>query len=406
MIFQTMKTVDIIYAGWVNAPNGASTFVKELKKAEEIFRLNGIKLSVFSKDKFYPRSFENSRSIQKKGLFKSKLLSLIRHSYIGTTFLLYILYLRHAKFIVRKYLNRREKESDIVYFQELFTCYYYIKYRKKSNSKIYLTLHNDGDVWSMLYLQFPMMKSFLFKKFKEDLTNTVLSNVNKIGFVANTPRSYFCKLHSFPEERTFYVYNGIPDNNIINQRNLKSSKGEGNIHLICVGTLCERKNQIGILKSLALLPVEKQQRFTLTLVGDGEMRQQLEEYAQQLSSKINFIGNTKNVDNYLIQADCFILFSKNEGLPISIIEAMRAGLPIISTKIAGIPELVEDGKNGYLVEPNTEELANLLLKILKEYPDLKQMGKKSRKLFEQKFTKEKMLHTYCKEFRIKRYCIC
>ena len=136
------------------------------------------------------------------------------------------------------------------------------------------------------------------------------------------------------------------------------------------------------------------------------MRQQLEDYAQQLSTKVNFIGNTKNVDKYLIQADCFILFSKNEGLPISIIEAMRAGLPIISTKIAGIPELVEDGKNGYLVEPNTEELANLLLKILKEYPDLEQMGKKSRKLFEQKFTKEKMLHIYCKEFLIKRYCFC
>ena len=399
MIFQTMKTVDIIYAGWVNAPNGASTFVKELKKSEEIFRINRIQLSVFSKDKFFPRSFENSKSIQKKGLFKSKLLSLIRHSYIGTIFLLYILYLRHAKFIVRKYLNRREKESDIVYFQELFTCYYYIKYRKNSNSKIYLTLHNDGDIWSMLYLQFPMMKSRLFKKFKDDIKNAILSNANKIGFVANTPRLHFCELYSFPQERTFYVYNGILDNDIRNQTNTMPPKADDNIRLICVGTLCDRKNQIGILKSLALLPVEKQQRFTLTLVGDGEMRQQLEDYAQQLSTKVNFIGNTKNVDKYLIQADCFILFSKNEGLPISIIEAMRAGLPIISTRIAGIPELVEDGRNGYLINTDISELKNTLINIIYNKTNLLSMGKESKNKFKSIFTKSHMISSYCDIFK-------
>lgn len=399
MIFQAMKTVDIIYAGWVNAPNGASTFVKELKNAEETFRLNEIQLSVFSKDKFYPRSFENSKSIQKKGLFKSKLLSLIQHSYIGTIFLLHILYLRHAKFIVRKYLNRREKESDIVYFQELFTCYYYIKYRKNSNSKIYLTLHNDGDIWSMLYLQFPMMKSRLFKKFKDDIKNAILSNANKIGFVANTPRLHFCELYSFPQERTFYVYNGILDNDIRNQTNTMPPKADDNIRLICVGTLCDRKNQIGILKSLALLPVEKQQRFTLTLVGDGEMRQQLEDYAQQLSTKVNFIGNTKNVDKYLIQADCFILFSKNEGLPISIIEAMRAGLPIISTRIAGIPELVEDGRNGYLINTDISELKNTLINIIYNKTNLLSMGKESKNKFKSIFTQSHMISSYCDIFK-------
>lgn len=111
-----------------------------------------------------------------------------------------------------------------------------------------------------------------------------------------------------------------------------------------------------------------------------------------------FVGSVADVTSYLLTADVFILLSKDEGLPISILEAMRCSLPIISTKVAGIPEMIEDGKSGYLIPPDYQKLSLLLLDLLEKNVDLIGMGERSKSLFEQKFTKEKMILAYSKLF--------
>ena len=85
--------------------------------------------------------------------------------------------------------------------------------------------------------------------------------------------------------------------------------------------------------------------------------------------------------------------SNNEGLPISIIEAMRAGLPVISTNVSGIPEQIEPLYNGLLIEPSVDEL----VKVLNNLPqyDWKSMGENSRKRFEKEFTFKQMMNSYC-----------
>lgn len=94
---------------------------------------------------------------------------------------------------------------------------------------------------------------------------------------------------------------------------------------------------------------------------------------------------------HLAQADIFVLLSENEGLPISIIEAMRAGLAIISTNVSGIPELVSND-NGLLIRPDAEQLAEILFNS--EKYNWKQMGENSRQLYERKFTFERMKMDY------------
>ena len=391
-----MKKVDIIYSGWVSAPNGASTFVREMKDSISIFSQYGIDLSVFSKDLFIAYPHRRKDKLRQKMSLKSLLISLVQYSILGTFVLLKRLYLYHSKYIVKRYLDMTKEMPDILYFQEVFTCYYFLKYRTDKNSKIYLTLHSEGDFWGMLYLQFPQFKKRIFASFRKKVENAILLQVHYIGFVANTPRINFCQRYSFPHERTFFVYNGIPDIKRDVNYFLDKKKLDNKINLICVGTLCDRKNQYGILKALKLLPGEVQKEYTLTLVGDGEDRKKLEQYSQQLLVEVRFIGSSNIVDEYLHSADCFILFSKKEGLPIAIIEAMREGLPIISTSIAGIPELINDGENGYLIELDELKLSNLLLKIAVERPNLRHMGEASRKLFNEKFTKEQMILSYSK----------
>ena len=76
---------------------------------------------------------------------------------------------------------------------------------------------------------------------------------------------------------------------------------------------------------------------------------------------IGWVSDEKKIQ-YLNKADAFILPSYNEGLPISILEAMTYGLPIVSTKVGGIPEVLKDGINGFLIEPGNECQLSLIIK--------------------------------------------
>ena len=117
-----------------------------------------------------------------------------------------------------------------------------------------------------------------------------------------------------------------------------------------------------------------------------------------MSKNISLLGSIDNskIDDYLSKADIFILMSRNEGLPISIIEAMREGLPVISTNISGIPELIENGNNGILLEPDVSQLTNLLNHI--DLYNWKVMGESSKKIYKEKFTLDRMFSEYCEMY--------
>ena len=171
------------------------------------------------------------------------------------------------------------------------------------------------------------------------------------------------------------------------------------VRLICVGTLNSRKNQMGILNAIGYLTKEEQPQLEVVFVGGGEARNDLEEKAKSLFSNVEFTGTTREVDKYLKQANVFCLFSKAEGLPISIVEAMRAGLPIIGSNVAGIPEQIIDGESGYVVELNEQDLSEKLSYIVKHKELLPQMGEASYRLFERQFTIEAMVEKYAKVYK-------
>lgn len=121
---------------------------------------------------------------------------------------------------------------------------------------------------------------------------------------------------------------------------------------VCVGRLCEQKGQLLLLEAIAQLR-RSGALVSLVLAGDGPMRSQVEEAIDRLgltrSVRITGWIGPDQVRNEILAADAMILPSFAEGLPIVIMEAMALGRPVISTMIAGIPELVESGVDGFLV---------------------------------------------------------
>ncbi len=108
-------------------------------------------------------------------------------------------------------------------------------------------------------------------------------------------------------------------------------------NLLYVGELSKRKNQIFLVKA-----IEKIKNVTLTLVGDGSERKRIETYVKKhhLDGRVIITGFTKNVGEYLKNADLYVSASRVEGLPFNILEAIKAGLPIVASDVKGQRDLL------------------------------------------------------------------
>jgi len=122
--------------------------------------------------------------------------------------------------------------------------------------------------------------------------------------------------------------------------------------VVCVGRLCEQKGQL-LLLAAAREMARRGEDFELVLAGDGDMRPELERLIDDygLRGRVRITGwvNGEQVRELLLQSRALVLPSFAEGLPVVIMEAMAVGRPVISTLVAGIPELVRHGTDGWLV---------------------------------------------------------
>jgi colanic acid/amylovoran biosynthesis glycosyltransferase len=146
--------------------------------------------------------------------------------------------------------------------------------------------------------------------------------------------------------------------------------GSGRPTIICVGRLSPEKGQAGLLRAFARLRANYPDP-TLRLVGDGPDRQALERLSEELgvNDAVTFAGRLPEPETLveIARADLLVLPSFMEGLPIVLMEAMALGVPVIASRVAGIPELVSDGKTGLLFAPSDwDELAQCIARLLSD----------------------------------------
>ena len=149
--------------------------------------------------------------------------------------------------------------------------------------------------------------------------------------------------------------------------------------LVCVGRLCEQKGQLLLMQAANLL-AEQGQAFEIVLAGDGEMRAEIEALIERygLQGRVRITGwiSSEQVRAEILAARALVLPSFAEGLPVVIMEAMALRRPVLTTYVAGIPELVRQGENGWLFPAGAvEELTAALADCLAQPPEvLQRMG--------------------------------
>jgi glycosyltransferase involved in cell wall biosynthesis len=147
---------------------------------------------------------------------------------------------------------------------------------------------------------------------------------------------------------------------------LRAKAGERLI--LFVGRFRPEKGVKYLVEAMAIVR-QNYRSARLLLVGEGPEEDSLRQLARQLDSGdyLEFVGQIQNeeVPQYMAAADIFVLPSLAEGFPVTVLEAMASGLPIVATRAGGLPEIIEDGHNGFLVEPkNLEQIADRLLQLL------------------------------------------
>lgn len=167
---------------------------------------------------------------------------------------------------------------------------------------------------------------------------------------------------------------------------------------IMVARFSNQKDQIGLIKACGLLSSED--KFRLTFVGSGPNLEKCKALVQKmgLGNSIQFLGFKRNVNTYLKKNDVFVLSTHYEGLPISIIESMSVGMPIIASNVGGNKELVFNKKNGFLVN-NEKELVRALKYFIDNKKEIIRMGKKSQKIYLRDFTLSKNLNNIHRQYK-------
>ena len=156
----------------------------------------------------------------------------------------------------------------------------------------------------------------------------------------------------------------------------------------------------GLGLSIAKKIIERNRNVKFVLAGSGEI-EKLQAIVEEkgISQYFSFPGWVKKErkEKLLQEADLFFLPSYTEGMPMSILEAMGYGLPIVATNVGGIPQLVENGKNGYMVEPGKiDDFAKVILELTGNDELIYRMGKESIEKAYEKYSLEKHLEKVCK----------
>ena len=172
------------------------------------------------------------------------------------------------------------------------------------------------------------------------------------------------------------------------------------LRFICVGRLTEKKGHIYTIQAFAKLRDQKpDQDMHLDLIGDGPLFETLKDLvrALKLENHVTLHGalQHEDVSAYLRQAHIFVLHSVTaedgdmEGIPVALMEAMAQGLPVISTRHSGIPELIEEGISGLLCdERDVDRLCGLILDLIDRPEQWDGMTQQARRTVEEKFSRQ------------------
>lgn len=258
------------------------------------------------------------------------------------------------------WLCRFDPDINIVHIHgaanaSFYRCRMFIKIAKKFGKKVILHEHAAD------FVEF-----FNTAEDKKDIVDTI-NDCDCLIVLSNSWKDYFASIGV--KESKIHVLNNI----VSPPEAENNTHDDGKLHLMYMGEISNRKGAFDLLKAISNNKIYFKDKLLLRMGGnevDGNIKSYIKEHnLEDFVSYEGWISGQKKID-CLTWEDVYILPSYNEGLPIAILEAMSYSHPVISTPVGGIPEVVENGVNGILVQPgNTQEIADAIKRYI-EQPEI------------------------------------
>ena len=231
----------------------------------------------------------------------------------------------------------------------------------------------------------------------------------KVIVITDFTRRYLIDTYKIPAENVELIYQGTEVAKFTkNPANLEKAKTAYSLPvnaapiLGSVGSFEERKGQVVFLEALKKMK-EKLPDVHLMLVGDGPDEQMLKQKVNEmdLESSVSFFPFTSTPQLIFEIVDILVLSSLyKEGLPNVLLEAMSMELPVVSSNLAGVPEIVKNGETGYMVKPgDIDDLSEAVIKLWSDKEAYNSMSKNARKLMEDKFDKKRQFDEFLNYFK-------
>lgn len=265
--------------------------------------------------------------------------------------------LRTALYYIKSFFAVKKINPDIVHIQTIYLSLSGLLI-KKFLHKPYVVYGHGSDV-------------YLPWRFKNIISKPILKNANGVIVLTEDMKREVQKIY---DREVFVIPNGINLERFenlskeVSRKRLKIKEAEKII--IFIGGMRPVKGIKYLIEAMKIV-TDKNKNKRLFIVGDGEERKYLEDLVRNLNLEkyITFIGKVPNekIPEYMAASDVFVLPSLSEGLPVTVLEAMASGLPIVATNVRGLPEIIKNGENGFLVKPkSTEQIAEKVLLLLED----------------------------------------
>ncbi len=314
-----------------------------------------------------------------KNVFSNK--SLIRGIFSA-----YTKWYRTAKKTMAFYKDLHD-EPDYIIFQDPQTALYFFKEYPRTKIKTIIILHCSDHPMEQDKSSLPgLFKSKRAISLIQSHYDFVMNRVDKVVYLSQ----HAVDASVLPIEQKTYIFNGEED---LPDWHFKDVHIPYN--MVCVGSMVWRKGQDVAIQALAKLSPEYLSMYKLHLIGAGPQMEELKTMVtfNKLEDNVKFYGSRNDVPALLEEMDLFILPSLSEGLPMSMIEALRQGMFVIATATGAIPEMIND-EIGIIVERNAESIAEALRKCVDEGKLSKERKLAARKQYLDKFTLNTMMKGY------------
>lgn len=224
--------------------------------------------------------------------------------------------------------------------------------------------------------------------------------VQHSGFIPDTLNNGCCRdrIHIIPNavsERFCTAEKAAPRQN-------RPAQANNNWQLLWCGRLVPMKNPRMLIEIAEVLLEREYLHFLIDVVGDGEDRPGLKAAieASKLGDRIRLHGFQPDVKPFLNQADLFLLTSDHDPMPNVVLEAMASGLPVVATRVGGVPKMVVDGSTGFLVPAGEAEvMASALSRLMEDTSLVRSMAQKGREHVQTNFSAASIAKRYEELFR-------